>query len=523
MMSPAEQPRLILSLCQCDPWPHPCDAVQLHETHISWVLLVGGYAYKIKKPVDFGFLDFSTLALRHHYCQEELRLNRRLAPDLYLEVVAIGGTEDAPVVGSESQAIEYAVKMRRFDQEALLSNRLATLTPDLMERLARAIADFHTKAPASDADELFGEPEQVIKPMLENFRQLLELGQADETVRRLEKLDQWTRDCGQQLGPVIAARKAHHKVRECHGDLHLGNIALIDDKPVIFDGIEFSPSLRWIDTVSDIAFLVMDLQEKSVPALASRLLNTYLLYSGDYEALRLLRFYQVYRAMVRAKVTALSLQQAHDATLLAAMLAYLGLAESYTGKSNPQLIITCGVSGSGKSHTAQQVADCLPALHIRSDVERKRLADLSPLDNSGSGADRGIYTSAFTRRTYERLLMLARQVIESGYTVVVDATFLKRKWRQEFAQLAAVLDCPFLVLDVDAPETVLRTRIARRREGARDPSEADEKILEKQLLSREPFTREEQQYVLTIRPDQPFSMERLSALIHTESIGSGGD
>lgn len=510
-MTHSRPPKLIQALCRCDAWPHDCDEVQLLETHISWVLLVGDYAYKIKKPVDFGFLDFSTLEKRHHFCNEELRLNSRLAPELYLGVVHICGTEEIPELDTEAPALEYAVKMRRFDQEALLSNRISDLSAGLMEELAKKVAAFHAGLPGCAIEEPYGDPQKVMQPMLDNFRHLRELGQPEKVGQRLEQLEHWTVKQGSRLSDVIARRKSEGHVKECHGDMHLGNMALVEQQPVIFDGIDFNPSLCWIDTVSEIAFLIMDLQEKKLPGLASRFLNTYLELSGDYDGLLLLRFYQVYRAMVRAKVTALSLQQTHDEQLQSAMLEYLSLAEGYMAGNRVGLIITSGVSGSGKSYTAQLVTDQLPAIHLRSDIERKRLAGLPPLEASDSAANEGIYTSDFTARTYLKLLDLARLAIESGNAVVVDATFLKIEWRRRFSQLADELECPFVVLDIDAPEAVLRDRIANRLKHAKDPSEADEKILASQLSHRELLTPGEQKRALKIRPDKPFSLEALNA------------
>ena len=280
------------------------EAVEVVETHISWVLLAGDYAYKIKKAVNLGFLDFSTLEKRRFYCAEELRLNRRLAPDLYLEVVPIAGSADHPVLNGPGPAIEYAVKMRRFPQACLLDQVLlrGELTPETIDAIARRIADFHGRTAIADNESPFGTPERAHLPVAENFAQIRPRLRDNEDLIRLDELERWSEREYQARFNALAARKARGLIRECHGDLHLGNMALLDGEAVPFDCIEFSDNLRWIDVISEAAFLAMDLQDRGRPDLARRFLNAYLEQTGDYEGLEVLRYYLVYRAMVRAKV-----------------------------------------------------------------------------------------------------------------------------------------------------------------------------------------------------------------------------
>jgi aminoglycoside phosphotransferase family enzyme len=305
----SEHQRLVRALLSSDGWPHATDRLGHIETHISSVLLVGPYAYKIKKPVDFGFLDFSTVDLRRVSCEEEVRLNRRLAPDIYIAAMPITGTLDAPVLGGAGEPIDWAVKMRRFDEGLLLSAHPELLDRALMERLGRDIAKFHAHVNVSQPEDECGQPDLVVAPMRANFEQIRLLERGELTLQRLQRLEDWTEAQFAALRPLLEARKLGGVVREGHGDLHLGNIAMDGPSPIIFDGIEFSCQLRCIDVMNDIAFLAMDLQHQRRPDLEAWFINAYVEESGDYAGLPLLRFYQVYRAMVRAKVATLRLSQ----------------------------------------------------------------------------------------------------------------------------------------------------------------------------------------------------------------------
>ena len=488
--------------------------VELVETHISSVILAGEYAYKVKKPLDLGFLDFSTLERRQRFCGEEVRLNSRLAPEIYLSVVPITGTPESPALEGEGEAIEFAVKMRRFSDQGLLSRSPGRLDRPLIETIAERLVAFHGAIERAPAAEPFGSPEAVRFPMTQNFDQLARMVDDPALRARLDALRAWTGRTFAALEPLLERRKAEGFVRECHGDLHLGNITLEGDQLIIFDGIEFNPGLRWIDTMSELAFLLMDLDEKGRPDLAGVLLNAYVERGGDFEGTALVRFYQVYRAMVRTKVAAIRLGQqaagsAGQRQTLEELVTYLGLAESYTEPARPALLITHGLSGSGKSTACRPIPEWLPALRVRSDVERKRLAGLESGARSGSGIQSGIYRPELTAETYGRLLELAGTLVAAGYTAVVDATFLKQAQRSPFRALAAARSVPFLILDFDTPLPVLRERVARREREGRDPSEAGIEVLELQVTGDEPFGPEERARVLTITPEAPLTPGRL--------------
>lgn len=488
---------------------------QLVETHISSVILAGDHAYKIKKPLDLGFLDFSTLPRRRLFCEEEVRLNGRLAPQVYLGVVAICGTVEHPRLDCDGEAIEYAVRMRRFGQHALLSDNPARLSPELADDIAVRLADFHAAIARAAEDVPYGDPETVLFPMQQNFEQVRSLIGDEAVQANLERLESWTLTRYQSLQPLLAQRKRGGFVRECHGDLHLGNIALDGGELIVFDGIEFNPALRWIDTMSELAFLLMDLDDAGRPELGQRILNGYLQISGDYDGLPLLRFYQVYRAMVRCKVAVIQLQQAETETqrspLQAAYASYLQLALSYTRNIAPSLLITHGLSGSGKSTVSGVLMTQLTAIRLRSDVERKRLAGLQAQADTGSAPGAGIYASGFTAQTYARLLALAQAVLEAGFTAIVDATFLDPASRQAFAELADRLRVPYLILDFQAPAEELRKRVAQRRRQAADASEADIAVLERQLAVYQPLSEKERRRSLEISPNRPLQLDQVNA------------
>ena len=469
--------------------------VRVIGTHISSVLLTDELAYKLKKPVDFGFLDFSTLERRRHFCEEEIRLNSRLAPDIYVDVVPVTGSLERPRLGSDGEAIEYAVRMRQFPADALLARHQEKLTTELVDDIARQVAGFQASIGRAPADGEFGRPDRVYFPMGENFDQLRERVTDAADLARLDALEAWTQARFEALGPLLQRRLEQGFVREGHGDMHLGNIALDGERVIIFDGIEFNPNLRWIDVVNEIAFLMMDLDRVGRHDLARRFLNTWLTESGDFEGLALLRFYQAYRAMVRTKIAAIRLgQELSDeerAEVTEAYREYLSLAETYTTDPEPRLVITFGPSGCGKSVAAGELVKGMPAVQIRSDVERKRLAGLGALERSGSGVDAGLYTPEMSARTYARLLELSRVVIEAGFTAIADATFLKAAQRAPFKALADELGVAFGILAPEAPEAELRRRIEARLARGDDPAEANLDVLEKQLKNLEPLDADE--------------------------------
>ncbi len=474
--------------------------VRLHETHISWVLIAGHYAYKIKKAVDLGFLDFSSLQARHFYCEEEIRLNRRLAPNIYLDVIAIGGSAESPVLG-RYPAIEYAVRMREFPVASQLDRLAASnkILPQHIDALAALVAKFHLELPASIDRAVFGTPASVRLAAEQNFEQLQALLSDSNDLKKLAILRQSSERELSRCRSIIEERLLQGFVRECHGDLHLGNIVLIDEQPIPFDGIEFNPELRWMDVISEVAFSVMDLQYFKLNELACRFLNDYLEITGDYAGVKLLRFYMAYRAMVRAKVNAIracqaDIQPGEKKNALIACREYMALAARCFSGGKPALIITHGLPGSGKSTFAQLALERLQAICLRSDVERKRLFGLSPLADSRASTGLDLYNADISKQTYARLFELASGLLSAGMTVIVDAAFLMQEQREHFHLLACRLDVPFAIASAQASEATLHARIAQRQRAAEDASEADAAVLEKLQATQESLTPDEKHY-----------------------------
>lgn len=483
------QRKLITTLHNPQSYPHAVKSVRVIETHISWILLAGKFAYKIKKAVDLGFLDYTGLAARKYYCAEEIRLNQRTAPDIYLNAVCIGGSPDAPVFGAEP-ALEYAVRMRRFSADALLDRCLlrGELLPRHIDQLSATVARFHAELPGV-ADAAYGTTATIHAAALQNFEQMLPLLHDDAGRVLLASIQHATEEEFAACATVITSRRAQGFVRECHGDLHLGNIALINDIPVPFDGIEFNPALRWLDVMSEVAFTMMDLLHHGRLDYAWRFLNGYLEATGDYAGIAVLRFYLAYRAAVRAKVSAIRSGQpgitAHaKGDARHTCRRYLALAQRCLDERNAVLIITHGLPGSGKTTFAQYVIEQMGAIRIRSDVERKRLHGLQAFERSRGD----IYDAAATERTYTRLLELARSMLQAGYSVIVDAAFLNQPEREQFRQLAQTLSVPFAIASLDAGDAALRQRLDQRRH---DASEADVAVLEKLRKVQQPLSSEE--------------------------------
>jgi len=474
------------------------------------VILAGDFAYKLKKPVDFGFLDFSTLAARRHFCDEEIRLNRRLAPSVYLDVVAITGTPDAPRIGGVGEAIEYAVRMKRFRREDEF-DRLAerdALRIEHVDALAAQVAAFHERAAIAPPDGRYGRPEAALAPCLANFEHFETLALHGQQKARLESLRQWTLAEHARITPAIEARLRAGRVRECHGDLHLANIVLLDGEPLVFDALEFNPALRWTDVMSEVAFTVMDLEYRGHHDFAQRYLDDYLAASGDYGGLAVLPFYLVYRSLVRAKVAALRAQQPegpggerHARLDAFEIETHLSLAERFATPHRRCLLLMHGVSGSGKSHVARWLLQTGAWIRVRSDVERKRLAGLGSLQSSRAAPDEELYSAQATERTYARLRELAATVLEAGFPIIVDAAFLRADQRAPFAALASEAAVAWIVVALGAPRVTLRERVERRLATGRDPSEATVEVLEMQLDAVQPPAGPEAAHAIVFEND----------------------
>jgi len=500
-------PAVIRGLLDPAAWPHPTRDIQVVETHISWVVLTGEFAYKIKKPVELGFLDFSTAELRLRYCEDELRVNRRTAPGLYLEVVPIAETPDGLRVGREP-AVEHAVKMRQFPREARLDRCLldGRLQRTDMRRLGETLARFHAGLPPRDEFDPDDEIERVLRPARNNFVHLDPGALDDETQQRLAVIESWTRAQGARLSPTFERRARQGAVREGHGDLHLENLLLLDGRFVPFDAIEFNADLRWIDVANDIAFLAMDLMARQRRDFAHDVLSAWLEANGDYDSLAVMRYYLTYRSMVRAVVTDIRGRQAGapGATDSARLDTgrYVELAAALVDTPPPCLFLMHGLSGSGKTWLSERLVGGLGALRVRSDLERKRLADrpgeLAPGQRSTGEIDVGLYTPAVTKRTYRVLAEACATGLRSGFDMIADAAFLERARRRQFVDLAASLGAACTIIDCRAPPARLRERLQQRASERADASDADIGVLRHQIETHDPLDAVERRRTVSV-------------------------
>lgn len=498
-------------------YPHPVEGFEVIETHISWVLLTGPYAYKLKKPVNFGFLDFSSREAREHFCHEELRLNQRTAPNIYLEVLPVTGSLEAPQLGGAGPVLDHVLKMRQFPQSGLLSNVLARgeLMPAHIDALAREIADLHAEAKRVPVEHELGSAEAVMAPVRQNFEQIRPLLEDAADLTQLEHLEAWAEDTFTRLQPLLDQRKIDGFIRECHGDIHLANVTLLDDHVLLFDCIEFNEPFRLIDVISDAAFLAMDLEDRGLKSLSRRFINAYLELTGDYRGLTLLPFYKAYRAMVRAKISLFRLAQEQDpverVVILRQYRNYAALAESYSAIPARFLAITHGVSAVGKSHVAMRLVEAFGAIRLRSDVERKRLFPTAD--------EAELYASATTLATYNHLHQHAADILQAGFPVVLDATYLKQAQRQAAHAVAEQTGVPFLILDCHAPEAVIAAWLAERQVEGRDPSDATLEVIHAQEAGREPLSDAEQTHSGRIATHEAASLDSLIERIRSHLPG----
>jgi len=489
-------------------YPHPVGRVVVHETHISHVFLAGAFAYKIKKPVRFDFLDFSTPAKRKYFCEEEVRLNRRFVEDLYLGVVPLfAGDAKSPFEPAPGEeAKDFAVHMRRFDSSHRLDALLAAgdLTGEILDDLAGYLARMHAAAPVASPREAFGAAAGVLRPLRNSIEEIETVRTRRPDLSAPEGLPAWVAAASRSFGCVLSDRLGEGFVRECHGDLHLSNcfLASTDDglRVRAYDCIEFDPALRWIDVMSDAAFPFMDLLVRGETAFAYRFLDRYLAATGDYAGLQVLRLYVVYRSLVRSKVAALQRDAGANEDDLERYHRHLELARTWTDPPRPTLAITTGVSGTGKSTLAAALVERLPAIRIRSDVERRRDFEDAP--------DR--YSAAVSGEVYRHLAHLARGILAAGHSVVVDAAFLTRASRHRFERLADDAGVPFRSIWCRAPVETLEARVRRREAEGRDPSEAGVEVLKRQRVVAEDPGDDEAAHTISVDTTEPPSWDRFA-------------
>ena len=502
-MTEASIPPLIQQMLQPGFYPHPVtEPIQLLQTHISYVLLTGDYVYKLKKPMNFGFLDFSTLERRQHFCHEEMRLNQRGAAELYLEVLPVTQSSGKFTLGNGGEVVEYVLKMRQFPQENLFITMFeqGKLTEAHMEELGRVTAKYHEKAETSDYIRTFGEVPQVRASIDENYQQTEKYIGDPQTQAQFEETKQYTDSFFAKREELFLSRIQNNWIRECHGDLHLRNICLWQDKILLFDCIEFNEAFRFVDVMYDAAFTVMDLEARGRQDFGNAFLNTYVEQTGDWEGLQVLPLYLSRQAYVRAKVTSFLLDDpgiptSEKEAASATAAQYYKLAWEYTQPRLGKLILMSGLSGSGKSTVARFMARHLGAIHIRSDAVRKHLGGV-PLEQQG-GAE--LYSTEMSQKTYSRLLELGILLAAQGFPVILDAKYDRQQLRLEAIAQAQTHQLPLQILHCTAPLEMLSDRLSSRTD---DVSDATSDLLAAQQTAAEPFTPSEQPYVKTIDTTQ---------------------
>ncbi|NRB55107.1 MAG: AAA family ATPase [Salinicola sp.] len=509
---------LIQALKESDCFDHPIGAVEVFETPISWVVSTGDYAYKIKKSLDYGsFLDFSTLEKRRRLCEQEVALNRRVAPSLYIGCVAISGTEKSPRVNDDSSPIEYAVKMRQFSSRHLLSSLQASgeLSAELIDDLIDQLVALHESAPCASGDNPLGSPPSIHGMLVDEFDVIEPLLESPQDLEQLSSVKTLTLESFARLEPILESRWRDGFIRESHGDIHLGNAVRFEGKAILFNGIEFNDRLRWCDVACELAFLIMDLEARGEREFAHYALNRYLELSGDYQAVRLLNFYKRYRALLRARI---ELVRDHDAGVMDDLPGgepidvfrrYLTMAQEYSEFRFPYLILAVGVSGSGKSRFTEEIVRRLGGVRIRSDVERKRLFDFTAAPDDAEA----VYSEKATDQTYRRLAELTGTVLEAGLPACIDATCLLLEQRKRLRFEAEKRGLPVLIVSFEADRATLRARIVKRARRSGEPSERSLSILERQLERFEPFASDETTHLVHLDTTAPDANLTLASLI----------
>ncbi|WP_029407578.1 AAA family ATPase [Thiomicrorhabdus sp. Milos-T2] len=524
---------LIDALLNPETYPHPVDLITTIETHISIVFLTGPYAYKLKKPVDFGFLNFSTIQLRKKFCELELTLNRRTAPQLYLGIDKIvkqgSNIHLTPLTKGKSSndkssqdsshsvnedTVDYLVKMKQFNPNDVLGRMLgeSSLNEDMISALTEQIANFHKMAQPVELNTEYGEPKIQLQPMLDNFPSLSQYFSDSATQQKLTSLLAWTNQEFSIHKQNLKERKQNGFVKACHGDLHLDNITLIDNQPVLFDGIEFNEYFRWIDVMSDLAFLLIDLDFRKQFATSYKILSQYLTQTLDYKGLYLLNFYRVYRTMVRAKITALRAEQLplnslEQKCIEQTALSYIDQAIGYTQPNNnvpkqkPKCILLQGVSGSGKSYFANQLLDELgdfKAIILSSDRIRKTLFGIDAHHRVSEEEKQQLYSNEMNRKTYKALADNAKICMDLGFNVILDATFLKRHHRETIHQVAKTCSADYFVFSLLSTIETAKQSINLRQKLNNNPSDATINVMLNQLKQVEEPRADENALLINI-------------------------
>lgn len=493
-------------------WSADPERFEVKETHLSWVFLTDEFAYKLKKPVSLYFVDARSLENRKHFCQEEVRLNSRWAAHYYLGVETLNGTPEQPVLGGDTPAIDYLVKMRRWPAEQQLDHM--ALDPDQAASLAIRLSQLQGQAASAGVDQPYGDPTELAIPALLNFQQVEPVLSERSDREQLEQLQGWADEALKRLWPRMSERKDRGRIREVHGDLHAGHILRDEFGYQLVDCVEYRNEFRWVDVISEMANLVMDIEARGQQALANRLINAWLETTGDYHGLWVYTPYKAYRAMVRAKSALLELEPpkvAREAALspLELYREYAHRAETYTQVPQRFLIITHGTIGCGKGELSNRLVEQLGCIRLRTDVERRRARGMAIDAPTDAELDAGIHGVEASDEVYRTLALESEQILRAGFPVMVSGSFLKRRQRERFERLADAQGVYLVLLQCSPSDAWVEQQIHNRAVVADNPTGANMNLLVHQRQQLEPLTTHEETYTRQIDTSEPEQIGRL--------------
>ncbi len=486
-------PNLVASMTRPEFYPYGPASVELIQTHISYIFIAGDYVYKVKKDVDFGFLDFTTLEKRKYYCDAELRLNKRLAREIYLDVVTICEDNKGNLSLEDGDTIiDYAVRMKKIPEERMLNRLLekGVVEVAVMDDVARTVSEFHKQAATGGKIDEIGGFDTVCRNHEENFQQTEDYIDITIPAKRHRFIKSYVNRFLQNNRPLFEKRVAQHKIRDCHGDLHLQHICLADDI-FIFDCIEFNERFRYLDVAAEVSFLSMDLDYNKYPEYGKAFIDAYLRYSGDPEIRTLLNFYRCYFAHVRGKVIGFkakdgAIDEAERQAAIETASRYFDLAYGYAARpERPTLVLTAGLMGTGKSVLAGNLVPLLDAKIIHSDVIRKEMLSIDPSERHHEDFGEGIYSDDISGKTYEKALQLAEAELKKGKSAIIDASFKTKGEREMAFRLTSSTDADFFIVECVCPDKIVKERLDARLSDSKEASDGRWEIFEAQKGSFE--------------------------------------
>jgi uncharacterized protein len=505
-------PDLIDTMSRPDFYPHRPETVEVMQTHISYIFIAGHYVYKVKKAVDFGFLDFTTLEKRRFYCGEELRLNRRLAPEVYLKVVEIRQGDDGRLhLERKGRIVDYAVVMKKLPPDRMLIKLLleGRVDLDIMDLIAIKLVKFHRTAESGGEIESTAGIETVRKNHDENFEQTEKYVGITIVREKYDLIKSYANRFMTRQRLLLEGRVRNHRIRDCHGDLHLEHICLDNGHIIIFDCIEFNKRFRYADVAAEVAFLAMDLDYRGYPEHARAFVTAYVKHSGDHDVEGLVDFYKCYYAYVRGKVISfriddrtLNKEDREEAFRTAGR--YFDLAYSYAAKpETPILILTAGLVGTGKSVLAANIAPLLGVEIIRTDILRKEMLHIPKTEHRYEDFGAGVYSEEMTGKTYAKALELAEQILKAGHSVIIDASYKRKTERLRAKEAAKQLGASFLIIECICPEDIIKRRLQERLTETGEPSDGRWEIYQTQKNDFDPFDEAEKESHMVVRTDRP--------------------